>query len=76
MQEFPVVFAPTMTQQTVVVAVRDDQLLEGNEDFVGTLSLPAGSSGVTLGISSAVATIIDDDGEFNFYMVIVDKCYS
>ena len=56
------VFAPFETQRTVEVQINNDQLLEGNEDFVGTLSLPAGSRGTVLGLSTATANIIDDDG--------------
>ncbi len=56
-------FAPFETQQQVVVTIANDQLVEGNEEFLGILILPAGSRGVVLGLNSATATIIDDDGE-------------
>ena len=58
-----VVFPPLSTEQRVDVTLNDDQLLEGDEDFTGTLSLPSGSRGVTLGLRSAIANIIDDDGK-------------
>lgn len=57
-------FAPLQTQRTVEVQINDDQLVEGSETFVGMLSLPVGSRGLVLGLSTATAEIIDDDGMF------------
>ena len=45
------------------MAITDDNINEEDEQFSGELTLPAGSEGVRLGASTAVATIIDDDGK-------------
>ena len=64
-QNVEVSFDPSQLEQTVFVdvLVNDDQLLEGEEQFFGVLSLPAGSTGVVLGEDRATATIQDNDGE-------------
>ena len=56
-------FLPTETRQTVEVVLLNDDILEGDENFMGSLSLQAESAGLTLGVDSATATIQDDDGE-------------
>jgi len=58
-------FAPGQMTQTVMVAIFEDQLAEGNEFLNLTLSSPSG--GVTLGpIATATLTILDDDTDFVF----------
>ena len=61
--DIPVTFSPTETRQTVEVVLLNDDVLEGDENFMGSLSLPAESTGLTLGVDSATATIQDDDSE-------------
>ena len=60
-QSVAVTFAPNENSQTVSVVLNDDQLVEDDEDFRGVLALPAGSSGVALGLDVATANILDDD---------------
>ena len=55
-------FAPNEESKTVTVVLNDDQILENDEDLIGVLTLPGGSSGVVLGMDEAIATILDDDG--------------
>ena len=55
-------FAPNEDSKTVTVVLNDDQILENDEDLIGFLTLPGGSSGVVLGMDEATATILDDDG--------------
>ena len=45
------------------VSITDDQLLEGDENFFGVLTLPPGSIGVTLGMDRGTVVIQDDDGK-------------
>lgn len=47
----------------VQVFIRNDQVYENDEMFQARLTLPQGSTGVQLGIDTAMATIIDDDGK-------------
>ena len=63
-QAIPVIFTAGTTEQFVEVMLVDDNILEGDEDFEGLLSLPVGSTGVVLGMDQATATIQDDDGKF------------
>lgn len=61
--EVLVTFTAGETEQFVEVLLVDDNVVEGEEVFSATLTLPAGSSGVALGQNSeATATITDDDG--------------
>ena len=59
------------------MAITDDNINEEDEQFSGELTLPAGSLGVTLGASTAVATIIDNDRKYIMYtcgtLVYVDS---
>ena len=59
------------TSITISVPTEQDVVVEGNEEFVGVLSLTGSVSGVVLGPqSTATATIQDDDGKiahFEFY---------
>ena len=58
-----VTFSGPQSMQNVQVMVTNDQVLEGVEEFLGVLTLPAsGSGGVSLGDDTATATIEDDDG--------------
>ena len=57
-----VTFAPSDLTQTVQVPVLNDELLERDETFTGSLSLVAGSMGVELQDDVATATITDEDG--------------
>jgi hypothetical protein len=53
-------FANGETSKTFTVALCDDTVFEGNEDFSATLSMPTG--GATIGMqSSAVMTIVDNE---------------
>ncbi len=62
-QNFPVVFSGNQNTRSVEVFLQNDVLFEDDETFEGRLSLPSGSVGVVLGLDSATATIVDDDGE-------------
>ena len=58
-------FLPGEMVLTVNVTTLDDDVLEREEEFEGRLELAEGGeqgSGVTLGRSVAMATILDDDG--------------
>ncbi len=52
-------FADGETSKTITIPVSRDALLEGNENFVVTLSSPTGGATVNAG-GSAVVTILDD----------------
>lgn len=56
-----VTFAPSDTEQMVMVPLVDDSVLEGEENFVGSLSLAPGGGRVMLGVVTATAIIEDDD---------------
>ena len=47
----------------VMVPIRDDNVLEGLEQFTARLSIPAGETGVMLGAAMATVEITDDDCE-------------
>ena len=51
-------FAPNETSKTITIPILGDTVVEGNETFSVVLSNP---SGLTLGNSTSVVTIIDDD---------------
>ncbi len=57
-----VTFAPGESTQTVSVILMDDEDYELSEDFIGRLSLEAGSSGVSIVQDTSMATIEDEDG--------------
>ncbi len=57
------VFSGNQNTRSVEVFLQNDVLFEDDETFEGRLSLPSGSVGVVLGLDSATATIVDDDGE-------------
>ncbi len=57
--------------QIVSVMLMDDEVYELSEDFIGRLSLEAGSSGVSIGQDSSVATIEDEDGGCGFIRRVV-----
>ena len=60
-----VTFPPTVTSQTVMVSIVDDNVVESMEQFTALLSVSAGQSGVGLGVDTATVNIIDDgDGKF------------
>ena len=60
-----VTFPPTVTSQTVMVSIVDDNVVESiMEQFTALLSVPAGQSGVGLGADTATVNIIDADGTF------------
>ena len=59
-----VTFPPTVTSQTVMVSILDDNVVESMEQFTALLSVPAGQSGVGLGVDTATVNIIDGDGKF------------
>ena len=50
--DIPVTFSSTETRQAVEVELLNDDILEGDENFMGSLSLPAGSAGLTLGVDT------------------------
>jgi hypothetical protein len=56
-----ITFAPGQTNQTVLVQVPDDAILEPNETFVVNLSNPVGG---VIADSQGVGTIIDNDTKF------------
>lgn len=61
--QFLVTFAAGDTEEVVEVAIINDSVYEGEEEFEAFLELQAGSSGVALGPQTvASATIQDDDG--------------
>ena len=60
--EDQVIFGPTGGQQTVSIAINDDQVLEGSESFFVTLSVIDNQRGVQLGLSDAQIIIVDNDG--------------
>jgi len=49
------------TSQIVIVPILADDNLEGVEQFIAMLSLPAGQVGVVLGANMATVEITDDD---------------
>ena len=51
------------TLPALVPGVEDD-VFEGNEEYVATLTLPVAMEGVSLGADEARATIQDDDSKF------------
>ena len=52
------------TSIAIPIPTQQDAVVEGNEGFVGVLSLTGGASGVVLGSPiTASATIVDDDGK-------------
>ena len=58
----PLTFIANTTSIVVPVNITDDSVYEGKEDFSGTLNLVSDSPRVTIGLSNAVATILDDEG--------------
>ena len=57
-------FSSTTTSIPVAVAITDDDVLEMNELFAGSLQLPAGASErVTIRPGSTIVNIVDDDCE-------------
>ena len=61
-QDFPVTFIGGQTEQLVGVSIINDEIYENDEEFRGQLTLSDGSIGVVIGLGTATATIIDDDG--------------
>ena len=59
-------FLPASTEECAVILVTPDTFLENSEEFTVQLSTP--DQDVTLVISSAIVTIIDDDSELVYYM--------
>ena len=55
-------FGPSDETQIVRVMVNNDSIAEAIEMFFGSLSLPAGSSGVAISGGDATATITDTNG--------------
>ena len=47
-----------------MVSILDDNVVESMEQFTALLSVPAGQSGVGLGVDTATVNIIDGDGKF------------
>ena len=58
-------FNGTTRSIDVLVDLFDDNLFEGEIDFSGNLTLVADSQRVAIVQGSAVATIVDDEGEQN-----------
>ena len=56
-----VVFGPQATQETVVVTVFDDVLVEGTEKFLGMLRVPLGVTGVVLVNDTTTVEVLDND---------------
>jgi hypothetical protein len=55
----PVIFAPTVTSQTIAVSICGDPIVEGNETVRVDLGTPTNA---TLADGQGVGTIADDDG--------------
>ena len=58
-----VTFGPSDETQIVQVIVNNDSIAEAVEMFLGRLSLPSDSSGVTVSGGDATATITDTNGK-------------
>ena len=52
-----------MLQQTISIAINDDQVFEASESFFASLSMIDSQRGVQLGLSDAQVVILDNDGE-------------
>ena len=58
-------FAPDDTEKTVTLALLNDVVLEAEEQFTATLSVPGTASGITLtSPSSLTINVADDDSEW------------
>ena len=58
-------FNAATTRLNVPVNLIDDNTYEREEDFSGTLALVSTSPRVSIGPSTALATIVDDEGMGN-----------
>lgn len=70
-------FEPFEMRRTVDVQLRDDEILENEEEFRGVLSLVPGGAGgrVRLGVDSATGIIEDDDSKLEFTLkVVLSNC--
>ena len=56
----------------VSVNLIDDSVYEGNEDFIGNLTLITDSQRVAIFQGSAVATIVDNEGEQKTCLIIIN----
>lgn len=72
-QGITVTISASDTEAFVEVAITNDQILEGSENFIGMLTLPPGSGGVSLGLDRTTVSIVDDDGE-KYYNVFLRTC--
>ena len=63
-------FAPSDTLETISVVVNGDTTQEPNETFFVNLSGPAAAD-ITDG--QGIGTIINDDGDFHYYLPLVNK---
>ena len=65
-------FAQEERQQTVTIAILDDDLREDVEQFSVRLRVPPGGRGVVLGnLSSAEVMIVDDDSKLSVCLAII-----
>lgn len=64
-------FDPGQTQETVLVEILDDDVVEVTEEFEAVLSSP--SAGVSLGVSLATVEILDVTGK-NLIVVHLAWC--
>jgi sugar lactone lactonase YvrE len=55
-----ITFTPGQTSRRVLLATKDDVVIEGNENF--SVQLSDATGGATIGSGSALVTIADDDG--------------
>ena len=64
------------SNSTVNIAVINDNIVEGNETFNMTMSVPSSlGPGITTGsITSATATIIDTSSKLHHYYIIIRSC--
>jgi len=63
---YSVTFPAGMTSVTFDVPINDDNILEGNENFMLTIDQPSLPTGVNRGDpSEATVTIVDNDGKLN-----------
>ena len=71
---YTVIFPAGQTTATFDVPINDDNILEGNEDFILTIDETLLPTGVTRGSpGNATVTIVDDDGKkiiINYFLSI------
>ena len=59
-----------MTSLSANIDIINDMIQEDNETTHGVISLFPSCLSLSLGVSSAIATIIDDDGKVNYILCV------